>query len=398
MWPFLHRRNFPRLWDPVLDDHDKLAAWFSSDLGVTADANQAISAWADQSGLGHNLLQATGAAQPLQTRTDTQGNWCLRSQAFNVSPWTATGVTFDTGITAPDSTPTAFRVNTFNGATGTRLAQVIRSGFPFRLLGVWASVYVKGEGADIGKTFQIVLKANAGTAISATANATLTADWQLITLPLLNTLSDTVGLAFTLDCPAGGPSSLLLWGASVRDAGWDAGYVATTTYPQVPGLNGKSVVWLSGATYLKTAGFTFNQPETLYLVMLLDSGILNSQFTDGNASDTGDLYLQTSPLRFRLYAGGSSGITQTELIEKRWGVVSVRFWGTQSLVQVNARWYQVGTAGTSNMGGFTLGAAAGGASKGNGRIAEVLLYSGAHNQATRYRVQQYLAQKWGLAA
>lgn len=38
-------------------------AWFRRGIGITSAAN-AVSAWADQSGLAHHLLQATGANQP----------------------------------------------------------------------------------------------------------------------------------------------------------------------------------------------------------------------------------------------------------------------------------------------------------------------------------------------
>jgi hypothetical protein len=41
-----------------------LLAWYKADAGVTKDGSDFVSAWADQSGNGYTLTQATGAKQP----------------------------------------------------------------------------------------------------------------------------------------------------------------------------------------------------------------------------------------------------------------------------------------------------------------------------------------------
>lgn len=50
-----------------------LYAWYRSDLGITLNGST-VSAWADQSGSGRHLTQATGSKQPTYNSTDSQYN------------------------------------------------------------------------------------------------------------------------------------------------------------------------------------------------------------------------------------------------------------------------------------------------------------------------------------
>lgn len=58
-------------WTPLTPGN--LLAWFKADVGTTDAGGGALSAWADQSGNGHNLAQATGAARPTIQATGWNG-------------------------------------------------------------------------------------------------------------------------------------------------------------------------------------------------------------------------------------------------------------------------------------------------------------------------------------
>jgi hypothetical protein len=50
-----------------------LLAWYRSDLGITLNGST-VSGWADQSGNGHNVTQATGTKQPTYATSDASYN------------------------------------------------------------------------------------------------------------------------------------------------------------------------------------------------------------------------------------------------------------------------------------------------------------------------------------
>lgn len=55
-----------------------LVNWLEADVGVTANASGNVSAWADQSGMGHNAIQTSGSAQPLLVNDALNGEPVLR--------------------------------------------------------------------------------------------------------------------------------------------------------------------------------------------------------------------------------------------------------------------------------------------------------------------------------
>jgi hypothetical protein len=59
-----------------------LVQWLRADAGVTTDAFGNVSAWADQSGQGHDASQATLGAQPLLVANALNGNPVIRFDAF----------------------------------------------------------------------------------------------------------------------------------------------------------------------------------------------------------------------------------------------------------------------------------------------------------------------------
>jgi len=60
------------LWTPL--SIPNLAAYYDSDFGITKDGSNKVSAWADQSGNGRDLVQATSSLQPLWEDNQLNGH------------------------------------------------------------------------------------------------------------------------------------------------------------------------------------------------------------------------------------------------------------------------------------------------------------------------------------
>lgn len=72
-------------------DISGLVLWLDSSTGVTTDANNLVSAWADRSVSALSAAQSTAGNRPLYTRADDLGNFLTYSNEFDNADWTATG-------------------------------------------------------------------------------------------------------------------------------------------------------------------------------------------------------------------------------------------------------------------------------------------------------------------
>lgn len=57
--------------------------WLRADLGITKDGSDRVSAWADQSGLGHDVTQGVGSEQPLWEATAFNGYPCVTANGLD---------------------------------------------------------------------------------------------------------------------------------------------------------------------------------------------------------------------------------------------------------------------------------------------------------------------------
>lgn len=156
-------------------------------------------------------------------------NLLLRSSEFHLSPWSQVGTTSVTAnaATAPDGSLSAARVSNLSDALGERLLQTVYSLSPTT---VTASLWVKGEGANIGKIVTFQTKRHTGTPAGNQVDVTLTAEWQRVSVPLVMA-GDNNGVRAGLTS-SGAPNeadSVLVWGAQLETKPYATSYIPTTT-------------------------------------------------------------------------------------------------------------------------------------------------------------------------
>ena len=140
--------------------------------------------------------------------------------------------------------------------------------------------------------------------------------------------------------------------------------------------------------FLKADAFTLVQPETIYLLFKQVAWTANDYMTDGNTANTAVLQQFTAAPQIRLFAG--AGLGNVSLTLDTYGVLSTVINGSSSVIQIDNGTPVTGAAGAANMGGFTLGSKSDGLSAANIQVKEVLVYSAAHDAATRAQVRAYL--------
>jgi hypothetical protein len=96
--------------------------WVKADQGVTFDAANLVSSWADQSGNGNNPAQSNVANQPLYVPNAVNGKPVLRFDGLTDS------INSPTGAITGDTSHTIILVTKFNGVSGFRGGMAYYSG------------------------------------------------------------------------------------------------------------------------------------------------------------------------------------------------------------------------------------------------------------------------------
>ena len=147
---------------------------------------------------------------------------------------------------------------------------------------------------------------------------------------------------------------------------------------------------------LKADAFTYEQPETIYIVFQQLSWTFLERVFDGNSTDTGHLTQRNSSPGLRAGAG-SSLVPNSNLALGVFGIATIVLNGINSSLQINRTAKTVGDAGLSDMGGFTLaayGSAAGGFC--NIEVKEIILRDIVDTALDENIIYIYLAQKYGI--
>lgn len=155
---------------------------------------------------------------------------------------------------------------------------------------------------------------------------------------------------------------------------------------------GGSILFDGSNDFLKADTFTLAQPETIYLLVKQVTWTANDTIFDGNVTNSGRLY-QTSSSPLLIANAGAPGATSTDLAIDAWAAICVVFDEANSfnIIQVGSSTSSVDTDfGTASMSGFTLANDSGGARYSNIQVKEAIVYSEAHDAATRAKIIGYL--------
>jgi len=166
-----------------------------------------------------------------------------------------------------------------------------------------------------------------------------------------------------------------------------------------PSKEADGSILFDGVDNFLRATFTLVQPETIYLLCKQVTWTANDTIFDGIVTNTGRLY-QVSSSPILLCNAGAPGISTPDLTLNTYAAMCVLFDEANStnLIQINSSTSAVDTAfGTEGMGGFTLANDSGGARYSNIQVKECIVFSEAHDAATRLQVINYLAGVGGLA-
>lgn len=148
--------------------------------------------------------------------------------------------------------------------------------------------------------------------------------------------------------------------------------------------------------YMKAAGFTFIQPEFIYIVVKQLTWTLNDIFFDGNTTVTGMIRDRTGTPKIEAYAGAYSA-DNSDLALNTWKIIRCLFNGASSKLQVGESAAITGSFGAQNMNGFTLGAN-GNTTQGwaNIQVKEVILRKIADEEKDEKIIYNYLKNKYNL--
>ena len=159
-------------------------------------------------------------------------------------------------------------------------------------------------------------------------------------------------------------------------------------------LNGLNVLDFDGSSdYLQGAfGGTLSQPNTIFAVFQNDAASPADYIYDGDdGTNRHAFYLSSN--KYNLFAGGNpnGGTIDTDP-----HISKAVFNGAGSSLFIDGSSVFTGSVGTQSMDGITVGARYNGANFLDGAIAELIVVDGTLTADEISRVENYLANKWGI--
>ena len=193
---------------------------------------------------GSHATQSDSTKRPVFARHPERGrvNLFKYTEEFDNGVWTKSGTATITAnaATAPNGTQTADRINNFDDVSGDRVYQTIN----ITNSTLTGSVWVKGEGSNIGKNVQVQAKRVGGTFVGTNVTHTLTDSWVRIDATFTQ-LSDNTGATLVLISPStNSAESLLVWGAQLEEANEATGYQKVVDDYDITESGYKSVYYL----------------------------------------------------------------------------------------------------------------------------------------------------------
>lgn len=428
------------------------AAWFQPGVGVTGTLT--ASNWADQSGNGRDLAQGTAGNQPIYLPYSGTPYAYLPGVAgnyFSTPDSVAASITGDIDIRVKvalnDWTPSAisvlvskwdgttsgnmsyvFYVNTngtialtttadgTTGVTGTSTAATSVTDGSVKWVRVTLDVNNGAEGkthtfylSDDGETWtQLGNTVTAGGTTSIyngtlavavghhASGAALPSLGKFYRAQIYNGIAGTPAVDFNPADFAETSTAGVLGNSSTTLEEWT---LNSTGAKPAQIVKSASLLFDGTDDYMKTAAFTLNQPETVYLVVSQISWTANEYFVDGDAGSSMGILTRAvggGAPDIQLYAGSSLSPHVGPAVGS-FGIITAVFNGASSLLQTNATTALTGQAGTTNAGGVTLGAAGSALVPSNIQVKEVLIFPASHDAGQRATVRNYLAVKHGIA-
>ncbi len=324
------------------DDLANLAAWYQFGVGIT-EAGAGVSVWADQSGNSRDLLQGTDTNRPLKLDGETGADIIVNGDFTNDTNWTSkgTGWSIGGGVATVDGSQVA---NTLMAHDGN-----------ITVVGDYLVVYT----ITAWTAGQVRVFVGGGATPFRGATGTYT---EVV----------TSGAVAQVQFQADAAGDLSVDNIAV--------YPITGTTP---------VINFDGVdNFFKASAFTLNQPTSVYFLGKQITWTSGDKIFDGNTANQGIVYQSIGTPQLIAYAGTNSASISLTL--DLYGVISTVFNGASGVLQLNNGTPIESDFGARNMAGFTLGADGGGSSFSNIQVKEVIIYSVAHDAATRARVINYL--------
>lgn len=159
---------------------------------------------------------------------------------------------------------------------------------------------------------------------------------------------------------------------------------------------GRAVGSYNGSSnIMATSSFSISQPTTIYIVGKENSYVDGAALFGGGTLFSGEEVLRVTGNKWQIYSGGTA--VDGAASDLNQNVHTIIFNGASSAHYLNGTLSASGDPGANGFtGGFILGGRLGGfaASYWNGKIGEVLCYTGAHDASTRTAFNAYLSGRW----
>ena len=189
----------------------------------------------DSSGEGNNGTINGATYEPNQPRIPQLGmmNWSkgsnliFYSEEFDNSAWSKAGSTITPNYAnSPYGNLNASKI-VISSQDVERLKQVVLSGVSITGDTYTGSIWVKGEGVNVGKNVRFRIKrGSSGTLVDSIVNHTLTSSWVKLSATITGLTSNT-GVAFTFDGANGYADEFLIWGAQLEESSSAGAYRLT---------------------------------------------------------------------------------------------------------------------------------------------------------------------------
>jgi len=160
-----------------------------------------------------------------------------------------------------------------------------------------------------------------------------------------------------------------------------------------PTLLSDNAIRCEGTSTFMTTTFTFNQPETVYILYRPMAWTSNATIFDGKVQ-TGAIVQSIGSPTTRIAAPSQSGPLPVPI--STYAVECAVFNGTSSIHQVNTSTTGLLNAGVENMGGLTFGSNRTPTAFSAFDVKEIIGFSAAHDVTTRAAVITYLATVGGV--